>query len=476
MESLILFQSRSGSFSGGNWQNIQGVQSSLPDHAHTNHSGTSYYPNTQVLNAHYNNSQFNAPMCSSNQYDEQYVGHENQTHHGANPEENSYQYGHSSLGEPVSEMMLEETFDPVVQNSPDETQLDQPNPGDMIELSLTPKKTSDIGPTDFPMPKTPQGKLRVIAQSMLNASENIQTPSRGQETQESRVPEKIPLPEMGSENNHEAEVDEAPTDLVSSNGTTTTITTNSTVIQTPLNANQVAWLTSQCSSTTASTEKGQTFSVPTTEEEAVDRVEVPGGTWILTNPKKDEEGAWTVPADDPQQPKVLPIEADNESSNQGNWHLLANTSNESSQTPPEEADSKKMGDQMLAIRSGISLLLQSKKRKRTKEDATDVGNHSPSSSSKKGDLGIRKDLTLPSAPKPGEDNVFQSDDLTRDLTALQFPVVQLDEDDDCELTIRGIAESGQSGLIRTATTSEEYQCVECSMGFPKAAQLRLHVK
>ncbi len=56
---------------------------------------------------------------------------------------------------------------------------------------------------------------------------------------------------------------------------------------------------------------------------------------------------------------------------------------------------------MLAIRSGVPLALQNKrKRKKLKDFPLKI-------SSKKGDLGVRKDLTLPSAPTPGEDNVFR---------------------------------------------------------------------
>eukprot|EP00094_Tigriopus_californicus_P007796 TCALIF_07508-PA protein Name:"Similar to Zfp26 Zinc finger protein 26 (Mus musculus)" AED:0.37 eAED:0.37 QI:0/0/0/0.37/1/1/8/0/1106 len=482
----------SGAYSGGNWLNGQAVQSptSLVDHSNVNpNGGGSFYSgSSQLLDSqpYSHHSQYgNTPMCSS-QFDEQYIEHENHhpsSHPEGHQEDTVYQYNHPSLGEPVSEMILEDTFNPLVGSQPDEAQLD-PNPGDLIELSLAPKKVkpndqdAESGPVDFPMPKTPQGKLRVIAQSMLNASENIQTPSRVQESHRLRVLEKIPLPESGSASNLENDTGSVASSSVPSAASLSTTTTkaNSTVIQTPLNANQVAWLTSQCSSTAVS---GPT----TSEEEAVDRVEVPGGTWILTNPKTGGEGAWTVPADDPQPKPPSTGEVD-KSSNPGNWHLLTNFSHDSTQAPPEESESKKLGDQMLAIRSGIPLALQTKKRKRTKDDPPECENSisttkmpaSPVSSSKKGDLGIRKDLTLPSAPKPGEDNVFQSEDQTRDSNALQFPVVQLEEDEDCELTIRGIAESGQSGLIRTATTSEEYQCVECSMGFPKAAQLRRHVK
>ncbi len=63
-------------------------------------------------------------------------------------------------------------------------------------------------------------------------------------------------------------------------------------------------------------------------------------------------------------------------------------------------------DSMLAIRSGIPLALQSKKRKRNLNPKS-TSEKSVKESKVKGDLGIRKDLTLPTAPTAGEDNVFQ---------------------------------------------------------------------
>ncbi|TRY74931.1 hypothetical protein TCAL_14611 [Tigriopus californicus] len=111
------------------------------------------------------------------------------------------------------------------------------------------------------MPKTPQGKLRVIAQSMLNASENIQTPSRVQESHRLRVLEKIPLPELGSASNLENDTGSVASSSVPSGSFSVDHDDQGQFHghSNPLNANQVAWLTLQCSSTAVSG--------PTTSEE-----------------------------------------------------------------------------------------------------------------------------------------------------------------------------------------------------------------
>ena len=184
---------------------------------------------------------------------------------------------------------------------------------------------------------------------------------------------------------------------------------------------------------------------------------------------------------------------------------------------------------MLAIRSGIPLALQARKRRRgTKDYSTPAGSSSTSSSasagvggptsrkrnstggSKKGDLGVRKDLTLPTAPTAEEDNVFQSEDSSSGI--IPGGAGQADSifaDSDCGLTLHGgnssgnnnpgseiITDGGGEGIIGAGeqnlglddddiTEQEEdviphkgksVNCIECTMSFSTPGQLRQHVK
>lgn len=182
---------------------------------------------------------------------------------------------------------------------------------------------------------------------------------------------------------------------------------------------------------------------------------------------------------------------------------------------------------MLAIRSGIPLALQGRKRRRGTRDFSPSGptarKRNSTGGSKKGDLGVRKDLTLPTAPTAEEVNVFQSEDSTPNATGKDNhdPNVQAIPVDPiftgCELSVvhseiaREIVVSaediltssgdvdhadpiGQDHFILEDDTREDeddiaaddkdekrrktavVNCIECEMEFATQGQLRLHVK
>ena len=152
-------------------------------------------------------------------------------------------------------------------------------------------------------------------------------------------------------------------------------------------------------------------------------------------------------------------------------------------------------DHMLAIRSGIPL--HRRQRHQSACDTQSVGG-SPKSplrtantrtrkstgGNKRSDhLGIRKDLTLPTAPTAEEDNVFQPDEAQQSIR--KFPPVELDVNVDCELRIHGNNETRNSASpedlsANTAESDEskvrDMRCLQCDMTFSSQQQLRQHVK
>lgn len=137
-------------------------------------------------------------------------------------------------------------------------------------------------------------------------------------------------------------------------------------------------------------------------------------------------------------------------------------------------------DRMLAIRSGVPLALQNKKKKQSKkqsETTSGVG---------KGDFGVRKDLTLPSAKSStSQVNVFEEEEDANGFRS--FPVIRLDDSNDCELVIHGAndnirsfnASTSESAAAKPASfksLTKDYQCVECTMEFEREHNLRQHVR
>ena len=130
------------------------------------------------------------------------------------------------------------------------------------------------------------------------------------------------------------------------------------------------------------------------------------------------------------------------------------------------------GDSMLAIRSGIPLALQRKQRKMRKSSSSPAASTSQQQQQqqqqpqrKKSDLGIRKDLTLPTAPSVSGANLFQSDE---DESLID---ITLDDDEDDEEPIEDLDQ------VQVVNVKEKkYQCVECTMTFITESELRNHSK
>ena len=161
---------------------------------------------------------------------------------------------------------------------------------------------------------------------------------------------------------------------------------------------------------------------------------------------------------------------------------------------------------MLAIRSGIPLALQGRKRRRGTKDyppnssGPTARKRNSTGGSKKGDLGVRKDLTLPTAPTAEEDNVFQSEDSLSGMPTTNPNPAPVQDAPIFELTIHGgdsvvseIADIGQdldqldqSNLVldedditeqdEMSTKGKTVNCIECAMTFSTPGQLRQHVK
>lgn len=300
-------------------------------------------------------------------------------------------------------------------------------------------------------PGTPQapGKLRVINQGLMNVAENnIQTPAAKESSAErdgSADPQDLTVTTISDDDDEDAGAELQPGIGARMAG--------KNVIQTPLSANQLAWLTSRSRSRKpAALAEVSEVTVP-----------VEGGTWTLQNPledsgesvsesrpgeRQDSGKNWTVPTseqsvpapvDDHESKSSASVSQDLQGTSASNWHLLASA-------PSSTKDSEKEKSPETA----------SRRRSHSSTAATP-------NAKKKGDLEVRKDLTMPTAPAPGGDNVFQSEDDSRSST---IPVGAI-----------RVRKNMEKEVVRPATAnSKDYQCVECTMDFSKATQLRRHVK
>lgn len=231
-----------------------------------------------------------------------------------------------------------------------------------------------------------------------------------------------------------------------------------------------------------------------TLEESQQEVTLAGGTWYLPTSSSNNmnysensshEGAWTTPAAaDWQQQSTAAVEqqqawptsaaapaAPTEPVNPPIQQQGTATAEAAASADPEPVDTpnNKAGGaakdkilaaaaesgSMLAIRSGVPLALQGKKRKR----------NSNNNNKKRPELEVRKDLTLPTAPTAGEDNVFQPDDNGNNVPAV---VVEINED--------GEDQNHMEVRVTSVEEKTKFECIDCAMNFINASQLRSHVK
>ena len=172
-------------------------------------------------------------------------------------------------------------------------------------------------------------------------------------------------------------------------------------------------------------------------------------------------------------------------------------------------------DHMLAIRSGIPLALQNKairsgvpigpfqnkrkKKSRASQDGSGRGRKRPSLGGKRGDLEVRKDLTIESQRTQEDleqvENVFQSDD-SRPSTSNIVSRTKEETSVSLELgvsspiggvhikTVKSLNEFSQSppdmcaDLLGESSKAEKLQfsCVNCNMMFVSAGQLKRHTQ
>ena len=188
------------------------------------------------------------------------------------------------------------------------------------------------------------------------------------------------------EDDDEAE-NASPSDLQSSSSPSAPpVVMSGNVIQTPLNPDQFAWLQQQ--------QQQQQVDVVREQE-----VSAAGASWTVPDDKNNKK---------PDQGLRASANGAQFFTNHTIDHNLCIQSGISNALPPPARPKASSKDAMLAIRSGIPLALQNKRRRQNK--SLEKRRASPSSATsagpKRGEVGVRKDLTLPSAPTPGEDNVF----------------------------------------------------------------------
>ncbi|XP_040568391.1 uncharacterized protein [Lepeophtheirus salmonis] len=196
----------------------------------------------------------------------------------------------------------------------------------------------------------------------------------------------------------------------------------------------------------------------------------PDTEWDLhtdRNDCKQTEGAWTTPAE--PSLSLMPTKEASTSSwtdQRPNseepvvmWNPKSNTTGVHSNSSVNNNCSSLLTSGRTSIPTGEPLSLRKKKTNLSKPPS-----QKNIDGNRKGDLEVRKDLTLPSAPSDGGDNVFQEED----PAVNNYPVVNLDDGD---LEVDLINEA-----LKDPSSNKIMECLNCALPFSNSTQLQKHLK
>ena len=257
-----------------------------------------------------------------------------------------------------------------------------------------------------------QGKLRIINQGMMNATENIQT---SEETSNSEAAAAAGGGNCQGQPGSEGQL--ISPDVCDPNPL-------ANVIETPISSKQLSWLTQPKPPPRAEENASEAPAQATVGGSGSGDVTVSAGYWNLPAPVEEGDDATKKPSDAAVGAKAAASSSSTIDPSFPNWHLLTNVQQQQKQRSGQDLSggSKAFhssgnilknpgsGDNMLAIRSGIPLALQGRRRKRGGSNLQSMAaaatvpiptlsassTASTSPGKRTGDLGIRKDLTMPS--------------------------------------------------------------------------------